>query len=178
MAAATEPNGLWNSQKTVYKTFGTSGRPTQYNFISRPFVSPQYLEWRFDKKVRLLGAACFTLQMVLYMAIVVYTPALALSQGIFLSMNIMFVSSFTLRTFFFPSVTGMDVDLACAIIFIVCIFYTAAVRERKSVREREKIKYLIVMIFTGRDKGRHVDGHLPSGRHVRLLPCCHHQGQR
>lgn len=66
-------------------------------------TSYEYLEWRFDKKVRLLGAACFTLQMVLYMAIVVYTPALALSQ-----------------------VTGMDVDLACAIIFIVCIFYTAA----------------------------------------------------
>ena len=44
-------------------------------------ISFKYLEWRFDKKTRLLGSACFTLQMVLYMAIVVYTPALALSQG-------------------------------------------------------------------------------------------------
>ena len=44
-------------------------------------LSLKYLEWRFDKKTRLLGSACFTLQMVLYMAIVVYTPALALSQG-------------------------------------------------------------------------------------------------
>jgi len=66
-------------------------------------TSYEYLEWRFDKKTRLLGSACFTLQMVLYMAIVVYTPALALSQ-----------------------VTGIDVDVACVIIFIVCIFYTAA----------------------------------------------------
>ena len=48
------------------------------------YVYLKYLEWRFDKKTRILGSACFTLQMVLYMAIVVYTPALALSQGIFL----------------------------------------------------------------------------------------------
>ena len=30
MAAAVQPNGLGNFQKTVYKTFGTSSRPTQY----------------------------------------------------------------------------------------------------------------------------------------------------
>ena len=47
------------------------------------YVYLKYLEWRFDKKTRILGSACFTLQMVLYMAIVVYTPALALSQGDF-----------------------------------------------------------------------------------------------
>merc|ERR1719308_178697 len=62
----------------------------------------EYLELRFHKSVRLLASACFTLQMVLYMAIVVYAPALALSQ-----------------------VTGFDLDVACAVIFIVCIFYTA-----------------------------------------------------
>ena len=43
-------------------------------------TSYEYLELRFDKSVRLLASACFTLQMVLYMAIVVYAPALALSQ--------------------------------------------------------------------------------------------------
>ena len=47
-------------------------------------------------------------------------------------MNIMNVSSFTRITF--PAVTGIDVDWACVIIFIVCIFYTAAVREREKVR--------------------------------------------
>merc|ERR1719384_618076 len=65
-------------------------------------TSYEYLEWRFNKAVRLLASACFTLQMVLYMSIVVYTPALAMSQ-----------------------VTGIDVDLACAIIFAVCIVYTS-----------------------------------------------------
>lgn len=44
-------------------------------------TSYEYLEWRFNQPVRLLGSACFLLQMVLYMAIVVYTPALAVSQG-------------------------------------------------------------------------------------------------
>jgi len=65
-------------------------------------TSYEYLELRFHKSVRLLAGACFTLQMVLYMAIVVYAPALALSQ-----------------------VTGFNLDIACAVIFIVCIFYTA-----------------------------------------------------
>jgi len=64
-------------------------------------TSYEYLELRFGKPVRVLGAALFVLQMVMYMAIVVYAPALALSQ-----------------------VTGFDVDAACAVIFIVCVFYT------------------------------------------------------
>ena len=44
-------------------------------------TSYEYLNWRFNKAVRLLGSSCFMLQMILYMAIVVYTPALALSQS-------------------------------------------------------------------------------------------------
>jgi len=64
-------------------------------------TSYEYLEYRFGKAVRILSSACFTLQMVVYMSIVVYAPALALEQ-----------------------VTGINVDLACAIIFLVCIFYT------------------------------------------------------
>lgn len=72
--------------------------PVFYNL--QVTTSYEYLELRFSMPVRMLGAACFTLQMVLYMAIVVYTPALALSQ-----------------------VTGFDVDVACAVIFIVCIVY-------------------------------------------------------
>merc|ERR1719480_12572 len=65
-------------------------------------TSYEYLELRFHKSVRILASSCFTLQMVLYMAIVVYAPALALSQ-----------------------VTGFDLDIACFVIFAVCIFYTA-----------------------------------------------------
>ena len=65
-------------------------------------TSYEYLELRFGKSVRLLAAVCFVIQMVMYMAIVVYAPALALEQ-----------------------VTGFQLDIACAVIFLVCIFYTA-----------------------------------------------------
>ena len=40
MAAAGQPNGLWNSQIFVYKTFGTSGRPTRYS--TEDFLSTSY----------------------------------------------------------------------------------------------------------------------------------------
>merc|ERR1719291_1140318 len=65
-------------------------------------TSYQYLELRFGKSVRLLAACCFTIQMTMYMAIVVYAPALALEQ-----------------------VTGFPLDIAVVVIFVVCIFYSA-----------------------------------------------------
>jgi len=64
-------------------------------------TSYEYLEWRFHKSVRMLAAACFIIQMVLYMSIVVYTPSLAVAQ-----------------------ITGFDLDIACGVIFAVCIVYT------------------------------------------------------
>jgi len=65
-------------------------------------TSYHYLQLRFGKSVRLLAGACFILQMVMYMAIVVYAPALALEQ-----------------------VTGFNLDIAVVVIFLVCIFYTS-----------------------------------------------------
>jgi len=65
-------------------------------------TSYQYLEIRFGRSVRLLAACCFTIQMTMYMAIVVYAPALALEQ-----------------------VTGFPLDIAVVVIFVVCIFYSA-----------------------------------------------------
>ena len=41
----------------------------------------KYLEWRFNRGVRMLCSVLFTVQMMLYMAIVVYAPALAIAQG-------------------------------------------------------------------------------------------------
>ena len=58
--------------------------------------------------------------MVLYMAIVVYTPALALSQSK-LKNVIKFGCGLIV---IYCIVTGFQVDLACVVIFIVCIFYT------------------------------------------------------
>ncbi|XP_063602363.1 sodium-coupled monocarboxylate transporter 1-like [Penaeus indicus] len=61
----------------------------------------EYLEIRFNRKIRWMGSFTFILQMCLYMAIVVYAPALALSQ-----------------------VTGMNVYFSVSLISFVCIFYT------------------------------------------------------
>lgn len=61
----------------------------------------EYLEKRFDRSVRWLGSGVFIIQMSLYMAIVVYAPALALAQ-----------------------VTGFNVYISVSLICFVCIFYT------------------------------------------------------
>merc|ERR1719427_1945879 len=45
-------------------------------------TSYQYLELRFGKSVRLLAACCFTIQMTMYMAIVVYAPAFPLDIAV------------------------------------------------------------------------------------------------
>ncbi|KAK3884534.1 hypothetical protein Pcinc_011207 [Petrolisthes cinctipes] len=61
----------------------------------------EYLERRFNRAVRWLGSLVFIVQMSLYMAIVVYAPALALAQ-----------------------VTGFNVYISVSLICFVCIFYT------------------------------------------------------
>ncbi|CAH3105507.1 unnamed protein product [Porites lobata] len=63
--------------------------------------SYEYLEKRFSSKVRILGSVCFIIQTSLYMAIVVYGPAIALE-----------------------AVTGFPVWVSIVSIGIVCTFYT------------------------------------------------------
>jgi len=61
----------------------------------------QYLELRFGKVTRLLASLAFSLQMVLYMGIVLYAPALALS-----------------------AVTGLHFEGAVVGVGLVCTFYS------------------------------------------------------
>lgn len=62
----------------------------------------EYLELRFHKKVRTIGSIVFTLHMLMYMPIVLYAPALALSE-----------------------VTGIRIWTAVLSIGLVCTFYTS-----------------------------------------------------
>ncbi|XP_055637499.1 putative sodium-dependent multivitamin transporter isoform X2 [Toxorhynchites rutilus septentrionalis] len=61
----------------------------------------EYLEMRFGKKTRLIASLAYTMQMVLYMGIAVYAPALALE-----------------------AVTGLNQSYSILVIGIVCTFYS------------------------------------------------------
>ncbi|KAJ7341425.1 hypothetical protein JRQ81_005505 [Phrynocephalus forsythii] len=62
----------------------------------------EYLELRFNKVVRVCGTATFIFQMVVYMGVVLYAPALALN-----------------------AVTNFDLWVSVLAIGLVCTFYTA-----------------------------------------------------
>ncbi|XP_067652172.1 sodium-dependent multivitamin transporter-like [Haliotis asinina] len=62
----------------------------------------QYLERRFNGYIRVLGSATFTFEMVIYMGVVMYAPALALSQ-----------------------VTSFSTEMSILIMGLVCTFYTS-----------------------------------------------------
>jgi len=96
----------------------------------------EYLELRFHRVVRCMGSATFTIQMTLYMAVVVYAPALALSQ-----------------------VTGINVYVSCSAIFLVCIFYTA-VGGMKAVMWTDTIQ---VIIMFGSMLGVIIKGNVDAG---------------
>ncbi|GAB0091668.1 sodium-coupled monocarboxylate transporter 1 [Sergentomyia squamirostris] len=61
----------------------------------------EYLETRFDRRVRLLGSVMFIMGTMCWLPIVIYVPALAFNQ-----------------------VTGINVHLITPLVCIVCIFYT------------------------------------------------------
>ncbi|XP_057342127.1 sodium-coupled monocarboxylate transporter 1-like [Microplitis mediator] len=61
----------------------------------------EYLERRFDRKVRILGSTLFSIGIMLWLPIVIYVPALAFNQ-----------------------VTGVNVHIVTPFVCIVCIFYT------------------------------------------------------
>ncbi|KAI5749541.1 hypothetical protein M8J76_008110 [Diaphorina citri] len=60
-----------------------------------------YFGERFSRNLQLLASTMFTVQMVLYLALVLYAPAMALHQ-----------------------VTGLNTMMVVSVMFLVCIFYT------------------------------------------------------
>ncbi|XP_034247647.1 sodium-coupled monocarboxylate transporter 1-like [Thrips palmi] len=61
----------------------------------------QYLQMRFDRRVRLFGSVFFTISLLTWLPIVIYVPALAFNQ-----------------------VTGINVHIVTPAVCIVCVFYT------------------------------------------------------
>ncbi|XP_043259272.1 sodium-coupled monocarboxylate transporter 1-like [Colletes gigas] len=64
--------------------------------------SYEYLDYRFDRRCRLLASGLYMLQMILYTSVAVYAPALALSH-----------------------VTGLNTYIAVTLVYVVCIFYAS-----------------------------------------------------
>jgi len=60
-----------------------------------------FLELRFNSKVRLLAASLSSFNLIFVISIIIYLPALALEE-----------------------LMEIDVDIACIILFVVCVFYT------------------------------------------------------
>nr|XP_019560668.2 sodium-coupled monocarboxylate transporter 1-like [Aedes albopictus] len=61
----------------------------------------EYLQMRFDRRIRLLGSVLFTVATLLHLPIVIFVPALAFNQ-----------------------VSGVNVHFITSIVCTVCIFYT------------------------------------------------------
>ncbi|CAF1436832.1 unnamed protein product [Rotaria sordida] len=82
----------------------------------------EYLEKRFDRSVRMCASFAFSFFMLIYMAIVLYAPALALSQTTGLNIWLSVVSIGVICTFY-SSVGGMKAviwtDVLQAIVIIV-----------------------------------------------------------
>ncbi|XP_063548817.1 sodium-coupled monocarboxylate transporter 1-like isoform X1 [Cydia strobilella] len=62
----------------------------------------EYLELRYDKRVRLFGSIIFSFYLMAWLPIVIYVPALAFNQ-----------------------VTGVNIHIVTPIVCFVCIFYTS-----------------------------------------------------
>ncbi|XP_053669659.1 sodium-coupled monocarboxylate transporter 1-like [Anopheles nili] len=62
----------------------------------------EYLQRRFDHRMRLFGSILFTVACLLWMPIVIYVPALAFNQ-----------------------VTGLSIHIVTPIVCIICVFYTS-----------------------------------------------------
>uniref|UniRef100_A0A7G3B1N7 Putative sodium-coupled monocarboxylate transporter 1 n=1 Tax=Lutzomyia longipalpis TaxID=7200 RepID=A0A7G3B1N7_LUTLO len=61
----------------------------------------QYLESRFDRRLRLYGSIMFAIMNVAYLPIVIYVPSLAFNQ-----------------------VTGVNIHICSIMLVVVCVFYT------------------------------------------------------
>lgn len=73
-----------------------------YNSMSICFVNEQYLERRFGSSVRLVASLLYSTQMLLYMGVVLYAPAIALE-----------------------ALTGLSRNFSVFVVGIVCTLYSA-----------------------------------------------------
>lgn len=91
----------------------------------------EYLESRFDRRLRMFGSVMFTIMNIGYLPIVIYVPALAFNQ-----------------------VTGVEVHTITPIVCVICVFYTSlgglkAVVWTDVVQTVSMVGALILVAFKG-----------------------------
>jgi len=82
----------------------------------------EYLEKRFNSKVRVIGSLVFCIKMILFMAVIIYAPSVA-----------------------FAEVTGLQAWVTILVTGLVCTFYTA-VGGMKAVIWADVVQMIIIMI--------------------------------
>ncbi|CAM4768382.1 unnamed protein product [Rotaria magnacalcarata] len=82
----------------------------------------EYLEKRFDRRVRMCASIAFSIFMLIYMAIVLYAPALALS-----------------------ATTGLNIWLSVVSIGVICTFYSS-VGGMKAVIWTDVLQALVILV--------------------------------
>ncbi|XP_072937276.1 sodium-coupled monocarboxylate transporter 1-like [Epargyreus clarus] len=93
----------------MFSLFGTFAMSLIITFTFLPVLHDlqlmsayEYLELRYDKRLRVFGSVLFSVYLMAWLPIVVYVPALAFNQ-----------------------VTGVNIHVVSPIVCLVCIFYTS-----------------------------------------------------
>ncbi|XP_073979656.1 sodium-coupled monocarboxylate transporter 1-like isoform X2 [Rhodnius prolixus] len=89
------------------------------------FSAYQYFGERFSRKLQLLASCLFTFQMVLYLSLVLYAPALAMHQ-----------------------VTGLNTLMLVTIMYVVCIVYTT-IGGMKAVIWTDTFQVVVLFVSLG-----------------------------
>lgn len=80
----------------------------------------EYLEMRFDNRVRNLASFLFTMSRLLFLPIVIYIPALACSSGKLIKLKKIKQQ----YRWLLITATGLNVHLITPVVCGICIFYT------------------------------------------------------
>ncbi|CAF2107505.1 unnamed protein product [Rotaria magnacalcarata] len=100
----------------------------------------EYLEKRFDRSVRMCASFAFSFFMLIYMAIVLYAPALALSQSkLFIQYQIRKRQIVTILA------TGLNIWISVVSIGVICTFYSS-VGGMKAVIWTDVLQAVVILV--------------------------------
>ncbi|CAF4916343.1 unnamed protein product, partial [Rotaria magnacalcarata] len=100
----------------------------------------EYLEKRFDRSVRMCASFAFSFFMLIYMAIVLYAPALALSQS-----KLIIQYQIRKRQIVTILATGLNIWISVVSIGVICTFYSS-VGGMKAVIWTDVLQAVVILV--------------------------------